>query len=68
MKGKTLDDAVNIPVITSDSLVLARPKCRQNSKKTKVDLNKNIDPKTIKVSNVWGRNKGVAVIDCGEEE
>uniref|UniRef100_A0A1B0BK14 Uncharacterized protein n=1 Tax=Glossina palpalis gambiensis TaxID=67801 RepID=A0A1B0BK14_9MUSC len=61
-KKKTFGDAVKIPVTTS-----AGPD-RQNREKTKADLTKNVDAKTIKISNVRCRKNVVVVTCCGGDD
>lgn len=53
--------------IRKDVPLIVKPKSKQNTEKTKVDLNKYVDPKELKISNIESKNNGVIVIESANE-
>lgn len=53
---------------SNDPVVILKPKKHQKCSETKDDLNKNIDPATIAISNVQNMPKGVVAINCVNDD
>uniref|UniRef100_A0A1B0A207 Uncharacterized protein n=1 Tax=Glossina pallidipes TaxID=7398 RepID=A0A1B0A207_GLOPL len=53
-------------MIKNEAPLILKPKNKQNSDS---DLNKNVDPKSLKISNVHSKNDGLVMIDrCGDNK
>uniref|UniRef100_A0A1A9W984 Uncharacterized protein n=1 Tax=Glossina brevipalpis TaxID=37001 RepID=A0A1A9W984_9MUSC len=65
---KSYADVARVPVVAAGAPVVILPKIKQDSLKTKSDLNKNVDPKVIKFSDIRCRSNGSIGDSCGCEE
>lgn len=52
-----------LPELKKDVPLILKPKGKQGSEKTKEDLNKKVDPKNLKISNIETKHNGVIIIE-----
>lgn len=64
LKKSIFADLVNVPVIKTETPLVIKYK----SDKTKADITKSIDPKSLKIAYVYCRNNNVVIDYCGDGE
>lgn len=57
-----------VPIMKKNLPLIVKPKQKQKIEKTKSDLNKKVDPKTLKIKNLEHRNNGMILIETDTKE
>lgn len=65
---KNVNNVKVMPELRKEVPLIVKPKNKQMSEKTKNDLNQNVDPKNLKISNIESRHNGIVIIESDNND